>query len=503
MSPMLTRRRFLIGTGGATLALPFLEALAPARAWAAGMPKRLLVFVTHEGTILRKWMPPPGPLLQLSPLLQPLAPHLAKLTVVSGVDNLVARLTNSNGHNASSRTLLSANLTSTAADSNGDAIPVGSQAETGQSVASVGPSIDQAIAVAIGEQRTMNVRLSSPGETRMFYKTAPATPSQPNGARAEVDQFDDPQAAFRTYIAPNATTPDAGPTTTRPFAGRLTTQRRRVLDDVRESLRSLKTKVGAADKVRLEKHEASIERFESGLPTPSAPDAGSGGAACSSTQALPPDFANRQNNLEPYYRAHLDVLVKGLACGVSRVASLQDHDMYDPPFSRFLATPPGSLAALGAVPFPPMQSDWHSNVHGASGGGVGDRANNGSLDAGFTFYASMFRYLLDQMDDVLEPNGKTLLDNSLVLWISEFGDGGSHSTHNLPVVLAGSAGGTLTTGRHVATAGGSLDAYSTGTVTTNDLFLSLHRQMGVMNVTRFGYANDASLHHGGIPELER
>ena len=40
------------------------------------------------------------------------------------------------------------------------------------------------------------------------------------------------------------------------------------------------------------------------------------------------------------------------------------------------------------------------------------------------------------MDAVLEPNGKTLLDNSLVLWISEFGDGGAHSTNNLPVVLA-------------------------------------------------------------------
>ena len=449
-------------------------------------------------------MPPPGPLLQLSQLLQPLAPHRSKLTVVSGVDNLVANLTNSNGHNASSRTLLSATLTSTAADSNGAAIPVGSQAETGQSVASIGPSVDQAIAQAIGESRTMNVRVSSPGETRMFYKAAPATPTQPNGARAEVDQLDDPQAAFRTYIAPNVMTPDAGTPTTRPFAERLTTQRRRVLDDVRESLKSLKLKVGAADRLRLEKHEASIERFESGLPLPGAPDAGSPApTACRATQALPPDFANRQNNYEPYYRAHIDVLVQGLACGVSRVASLQDHDMYDPPFSRFLAAPPSSLSGLGAVPFPPMQSDWHSNVHGASGGGVGDRANNGSLDAGFTFYASMFRYLLDQMDAVVEPNGQTLLDNSLVMWISEFGDGGSHSTHNLPVVLAGSAGGTLTTGRHVATSGGALGAYNTGTVTTNDLFLSLHRQMGVTNVTRFGYPNEPSLHHGGIPELER
>jgi hypothetical protein len=47
---------------------------------------------------------------------------------------------------------------------------------------------------------------------------------------------------------------------------------------------------------------------------------------------------------------------------------------------------------------------------------------------------------------VKEGNG-TMLDNTLVLWGNELGRGNSHSRTQIPFVLAGKAGGALSTGR--------------------------------------------------------
>jgi hypothetical protein len=93
------------------------------------------------------------------------------------------------------------------------------------------------------------------------------------------------------------------------------------------------------------------------------------------------------------------------------------------------------------------------------------------------------------MDEIVEPDGNTLLDNSLVLWISEFGNGGAHSTEDLPVVLAGGAGGRLATGRHL-----ERDSY-----TTNDLYTSILNLFDVPDRS-FGLNVDG-ISHGGIPGL--
>ena len=57
--------------------------------------------------------------------------------------------------------------------------------------------------------------------------------------------------------------------------------------------------------------------------------------------------------------------------------------------------------------------------------------------------------MLDKMKAIKEGEG-TLLDNSMVLFGAGMRDGNAHNPRNLPVVLAGRAGGTLATGRHVA-----------------------------------------------------
>src|SRR6185503_16855389 len=57
-------------------------------------------------------------------------------------------------------------------------------------------------------------------------------------------------------------------------------------------------------------------------------------------------------------------------------------------------------------------------------------------------------YFLDKLKAIKEGD-KTLLDNSMILFGSSFSDGNRHDPNNLPIVLAGRAGGKIQTGRHI------------------------------------------------------
>jgi hypothetical protein len=56
--------------------------------------------------------------------------------------------------------------------------------------------------------------------------------------------------------------------------------------------------------------------------------------------------------------------------------------------------------------------------------------------------------MLEKMKSIREGES-TLLDNSMVLFGAGMRDGNAHNPRNLPLVLAGRAGGTLATGRHL------------------------------------------------------
>ena len=87
----LPRRTFLRGMG-ATLALPFLDAMVPAlsalsKTPTAAAPVRRLGFVYNpNGAVMQQWTPAEvGAGFELSPILSPLAPFRDQLVVVSGL----------------------------------------------------------------------------------------------------------------------------------------------------------------------------------------------------------------------------------------------------------------------------------------------------------------------------------------------------------------------------------------------------------------------------------
>src|SRR6187551_4040305 len=81
----LSRRTFLRGAG-ATLALPFLDAMAPALTAAAAPRKRLGFVYVPNGVIVDQFVPTKeGADFAISPILKPLEAFQDQLVVVSGM----------------------------------------------------------------------------------------------------------------------------------------------------------------------------------------------------------------------------------------------------------------------------------------------------------------------------------------------------------------------------------------------------------------------------------
>ena len=65
------------------------------------------------------------------------------------------------------------------------------------------------------------------------------------------------------------------------------------------------------------------------------------------------------------------------------------------------------------------------------------------------FHVAQFAYLVEKMAMIEEANGSSLLDNTIFTYGSGLGDGATHQYSALPIVVAGSGGGKLITGKHL------------------------------------------------------
>jgi hypothetical protein len=81
---------------------------------------------------------------------------------------------------------------------------------------------------------------------------------------------------------------------------------------------------------------------------------------------------------------------------------------------------------------------------------------------------TQFGYFLDKLAAIKEGDG-TLLDNSMILYGSGLADANRHTHHDLPILLAGRGGGTLSTGRYWQ---------APRETPLNNLFLSMCKRVG-------------------------
>lgn len=420
----LSRRRALSALIAGSVGLPWLEALSARQAHAqTRAPQRFVVMFSANGTLHERWAPRgTSSDFALSPILEPLTPHEDDLVIVDGLEQMGAggdQHQRGMGGMLTGAGLLPGSFGGMAAAPSGWA---------------EGPSVDQRIAETIARgtpfrslELGVQVR-SADNSGRMCYRAR----NQPLPPR------EDPAAVFDDVFAGSLLSPEE--------RERRRARRTSLLDYVRADLARLSAELGGQDRERLERHATYVREVERRLD-----EAGASVDRCE--LPAPPPAASSDNDRFPEIgELQSDLLVLALACGRTRVASLQWSRSVS--FTRF--------TWLG------IDEDHHELSHRPDA----DTAAQDKLEAINRWYAARFAGLIERLKRYEEGDG-TLFDHCLLLWSNELGRGNTHSPKPMPYVLAGSAGGALKTGRWLTYEGGP----------HNDLLLSLLRVYGISDST--------------------
>lgn len=442
-SERLSRRTVLQGAG-AMLALPLLEAMQSQTAWAKGeqpVPLRFAALYMPNGVRADAWTPrTTGSEFELSPILSPLAAHKNDLLVLSGLGHKAAEF--GDGHYAKVAPFLS-----------------GVQiAKTTGSDLHAGVSMDQIAAQRIGNMTPLpSLELSvepvttgvdvNVGFTRLYGShiswSSPETP---------VTREINPQLAFdrlfRQAVNKRRNDPNAD---------------RSVLDLVMDDAKRLQKQVSAADRHKLNEYYESVRSVETRI----AWDAARRKATYASDPKAQREVDALGQRLRDYYsndpgklaerqgidhteqvRLMLDIIALAFYTDQTRVATFMFGNEVSGRNFAFIPGVSGSHHEISHHENDPKKLDQYERIA--------------------AWHIAQYTYLLDRLASFREGNG-TILDRSFILFGSGLRDGNSHDPHDLPIVLAGRGGNSLTTGRHLA--------YTPSTPLCN-LFSSLLNRLG-------------------------
>jgi Protein of unknown function (DUF1552) len=482
----LSRRRFLTGVGGTCLALPWLEAFSQKANAAAplGPPKRLVVLAYPMGFVRAHWQPAQtGSTFTLPHIVAPLEPFKDRLLLLSNLDNAVCQLNSKHafGHPGKKESVLTGTLMRTAFTNNQEnridnVIADGGSADGGPN----NESICHFIGRAIGGKRPMkSIDLGVSGDNNnigvlrsSFFFEAATTP---------VSIQCNPARAFHGLFSQTPTDPGASAAQRKALL-----RKKSVLDLVRKSYLDLKAGLNRADQQRLEDHAQKVRQIEIDVQTMSACSAPKGNYG---TPAADAPYAPFQT-LSMLDRSKLMVplLTQGLGCDLAPVARLEYFDQQNPKFG--VASVDDALKAWNA-----QKKDWHAMVHGDNSP-IDNVSTRGTPAA--SFLLDGYRFFYEQMAAVLTGlknisegvDGRTALDNSLVLICSDFGDGNGHSANKLGFALAGNLNGAKTH-FHFNGQGANGDFYTASKYNSSHLLHSLLQCFEVKDskgapVTQFG-----------------
>lgn len=207
--------------------------------------------------------------------------------------------------------------------------------------------------------------------------------------------------------------------------------RRSILDAITGDMRKLNRDLGAKDRLCLDQHLTSIRELERRLSGVGAI------TGCSIPDRAPEDHptVDGRQNLRGRSDSMSQILALALACDLTRAFSYQftvfqtGHD--------FSQEPELSGAVDGIDPSIEFSS-FHEAAHFES------FQNNVRVVTNFTF--ENLAYTLRLLADIPEGDG-SVLTNSAILCTSEHTEPVSHSTADLPMIIAGTAGGRLKGGQ--------------------------------------------------------
>ena len=407
----VSRRAVLRGLG-ATLALPFLDAMIPpagaAGGPAAAPPVRFGLWYYQHGSLAEYWVPPePGPIAKLPPLLRAVEFARAKTTIVSNltnsgyVDGRLAR----GGHQQELHLFTGGSL----ANLSGGGVPTASV------------SIDHYIAQRVGHQTPVeSLRLMEAGYSKTFWRDATTPAFGENSPRLVFDRMfrrgtDRPGASEASLL-------DSVLDQTAALKNRVGRRDRRQLDDYLESVRATEARLKLVEG-RQRELEADRGARAADLAVPGLPD----------TPRYTFDDTDR-DQVEQYLKLMSDLLVLAYRTDTTRVGTFHM----------------GNFGSFPDVVTVGTEFDYHALAHsGASYSPErADPVNREAFREVQQWFGKNLAYLIGRLDAIEEPNG-TLLDNCLIVHASDLA-AGDHSVENIPMVLLGRGGGILKGGRHVA-----------------------------------------------------
>jgi hypothetical protein len=446
----LSRRTVLKGVG-ATIALPFLDAMVPAgRVFAKAPAKVRLACIemvhgsagsTAFGIKKNMWAPAAvGREFDLSPSsLAPLEPFKSSLTIVSNTDvrNAEAFTAPEIGgdHFRSSAVFLTQMHPK----------------QTQGSDVRAGTSLDQFYAQRFGQDTPIpsmqlcieNVDQAggcSYGYSCVYTDSISwASPTEP------LPMIRDPRVVFDQLFGVGATPQERA---------ERRSEDRSILDWITASVDRLKRDLGAADRARLAEYLDDIREIERRIQKVEAYN------SSGEPRELPEAPIGVPDSFEEHVKLMFDLQAVAFSSDITRVFAFKL----------------GRDASNRVYPDSGVKTAFHSASHHQ------EREDRITDFARINrYHVSMVPYFLNKLKNTPDGDG-TLLDNTLVLYGSAMGDSNVHNHKRVPLFLAGHAGGKLPGGLHLRAADGTPLA---------NVMLSVLHTLGLNDMDKFGDSTSA------------
>jgi len=399
----LPRRTILRGLG-ASIALPFLDAMTPAFAATKQAPLRMAFTYVPNGISMNAWTPAKvGTDFEMSRILAPLAPYKDRLLLLSG-------LTHHNGfplgdgagdHARAAATFLTG---------------VHPRKTSGADIAA-GISVDQMAAQKLGgKTRFGSIELACEdgrlvGNCDSGYSCAYSnsiswrTPSQPNPPEVN------PRAVFERLFGDASEDPAA--------MQRRAIYRRSILDFVMDDAKTMKVSLGPTDNRKLDEYLDGIREIERRIEQ-AEKEGNQVAPSMEHPDGVPVEFAD-------HVKLMFDLMAAAFQTDSTRVAT-------------FMIGREGSTRTYREIGIPDAH---HPLTHHRNDPELIEKVTQINC-----FHMQQYAYLLKKLSSIQEGEG-TLLDNVMIVYGSGLSDGNQHDHSNLPVLVAGGGAGSLKTGRHV------------------------------------------------------
>jgi hypothetical protein len=267
----------------------------------------------------------------------------------------------------------------------------GAQRVLGAFAKGVSGSIDLALEETVGA-------VSPVASLRLGVRTRNLNPISGRSFSGSTDFQDNPQAAFERLFGGSV---DPSP---------IGLKRDKKLQELNlAALEAIKTKLGSYELQRLEQHQAAIEKMQADLNN-SATDLVPMG--CSNPVYNPDNLSDEQVDSEftNLFALQTENAILALKCNITRVVTLQM----------------GSDAADFSVTG--FSEQYHSAIHG------GSFDNYAAYRAYFT---ERVAHLIRRLKEEDDPAGGKLIDSTLVVQVTDMGDGSSHTATDAAFMFAG------------------------------------------------------------------